>query len=329
MDADLKVPSGKPLIANLEPFGYSAEAESILNQVGAYLAQPLEALTPDNRARVAALIVRFATKMTPAVMETFPRLRWIVSATTGTDHIDVKAAALRGIEVLCLKGEREFLASIPSTAEHTWALLLALVRRIPAATASVAAGHWDRDQFRGAELKGKTLGIIGLGRTGSKVASYAEAFGMTVGYYDPFQKDESYRRFDSIVDLLSWSDVVSVHVHLTNETEGLLGREDLAAIKPGARLVNTSRGRIIDESAAADLIENGTIVGLATDVLTTELDAIADSPLHRLVASGANVIITPHIGGATWDAMHTTEEFMAKKLAAAIEADRALAVEKG
>ncbi|MDA7675848.1 NAD(P)-binding domain-containing protein [Akkermansiaceae bacterium] len=279
---------------------------------------------PEQFAQVAAIIIRLGNRADSALFEKFPELQWVVSATTGTDHIDLEAAKARGIEVLCLRGEVAFLETIASTAEHTWALLMSLVRRIPAAVASVNGGSWNRDTFRGTELKGKKLGVVGLGRTGSKVASYAEAFGMTVGYVDPGVVSDAHRRFSNLKDLAGWADVITLHVHLNNETEGMIEASVLESLKDGAYLINTSRGRIVDEDAVARAVESGRLAGVATDVLATELENVTLSPLLRLAANGANVIITPHIGGATWDAMHATEEFMAKKLVRAIDCSRAI-----
>ena len=161
----------RPRILNAEPDRYSPRARAALEEVGDVTEQQLDR---DGLARALpgydALIVRRGHRIDAALMDAAPRLRAIATATTGLDHVDLKAARDRGVEVLSLRGESEFLRSTAATAEHTWALLLALTRRVPAAVAAVRRGEWDRDAFRGRELEGKRLGVIGLGRIGERVA---------------------------------------------------------------------------------------------------------------------------------------------------------------
>ena len=179
------------------------------------------------------------------------RLRAIVTATTGLDHIDLEYAQERGITVLSLRGETEFLQEVRATAEHTWALLLGLLRNIVPASIAARQGNWDRDRFRGQELNGKRLGIVGLGRLGQKVARYGQVFGMAVGAFDPLVREwiDGVRREPTLTDLLKKSDILSLHVPLNTETQGMIGATELALLPAGAVLVNTSRGQLIDESA--------------------------------------------------------------------------------
>lgn len=307
-------------ILNAEPEGYSEEARAILRGLGRLDEGPLD------RARLLevigcydVLIVRFGHEVDREVMDAGQRLRVIVSATTGLDHIDVEYARGRGIAVLSLQGEEEFLGTISATAEHTWALLLALVRRVPAASAAVRAGEWDRDRFRGRTLAGLRLGIVGLGRLGRMVAGYGRAFGMRVAAYDPWAEvwPEGVERREALPDLLTSSDVLSLHVPLNAETQGLLGERELALLPEGAVVVNTSRGELLDEAALVAALERGRLAGAALDVISGERDpgARARSPLLAYARSHDNVIVTPHLGGATGEAMAATEVFMAKKLA--------------
>jgi D-3-phosphoglycerate dehydrogenase len=314
----------KPLILNAEPFGFSVTAKKILLGIGRYVEGSISSFIEEDRRQAEVLIVRLERRIDKPILAQFPALRWIVSATTGLDHIDLDATAARGVEVLSLRGEAEFLTAIPSTAEHTWALLLALCRKIPASHASVVCGEWNRDAFRGTQLQNKTLGIIGLGRTGLMVAGYGSAFGMNVHYFDPNVDDSNYKRCTTLESLLEDSDVVTLHVHLTPETTQLLNASMLARMRSGAVLINTSRGRLLDEDALAQCVKTRRIAGAAVDVLASELQQRPTSPLLQLASSDRNVIITPHLGGATWEAMHLTEVFMANMLARAIDSSKSI-----
>ena len=247
-----------------------------------------------------------------------------MSATTGLDHIDTGAASERGIAVLSLQGETEFLRTVAATAEHTWALLLSLLRRVVPAAVSVREGEWDRDRFRGGELSGKRLGVLGLGRIGLKVAAYGQAFGMDVTAFDPYVSEwpSEIRRAPTLEKLLGDADVLSIHIPLNAETSGLLRRERLALLPPGALLVNTSRGEIIDEAALAYDLERKHLGGAALDTICNERDAQLreGSPLMALARTDDYLLITPHIGGATKESMARTELFMARKLARFLQA---------
>ena len=305
-------------ILNAEPIGYSEKAKAILRSAGEVREEVL-----DREGLIAkcgqfdVLIVRLGLLIDREVLEAAERLKFVVSATTGLDHIDVEYANSRGITVLSLRGETEFLRSIPATAEHTWALLLALIRQIPSASASVCNGEWDRDRFRGNELYGKNLGIVGLGRVGEQVARFGQAFQMAVGAYDPHREDWSLvERYPSLKELVANSNVVSLHVPLNEETNGLFGTDEFRSIKHGAVLVNTSRGAVLDEIALLEALQNGRLAGAALDVVTNEI-AARPKDSHALVEyarTHGNLIITPHLSGATHESMARTEEFMAEKL---------------
>jgi D-3-phosphoglycerate dehydrogenase len=307
-------------ILNIEPLGYSVEARSILAQLGdveedqmsrAQLLQKLNAYD--------VLIVRLAHQIDSEVLEAGTALKAIVTATTGLDHIDVAEAQARGIAVLSLQGETDFLQGITATAEHTWALLLALVRRIVPASVAAQSGNWNRDQFRGHQLKGKRLGIVGLGRLGRMVAGYGQAFDMEVSAFDPFVQDwlPGVRQSPSLQDLIGWSNVLSLHVPLTTETRGLIGFTELQQMVAGAYLINTSRGQLIDEEALVQSLESGHLAGAALDVVIAERDPEqrSTSLLLAYAAKFENLLITPHIAGATHESMARTEMFMAWKLA--------------
>ena len=306
-------------ILNAEPSGYSEKARAILRSVGHVVERPLtqrqlRAWIP----RFDILIIRLGLEVTQAVLDAAPRLRVIVTATTGTDHIDMKEAARRHVAVLSLQGERQFLNGVPATAEHTWALLLAAVRQIPDAVNSVRAGGWSRDAFRGRELRGKRLGLLGFGRVGEQVASFGRAFGMRIAAFDPKRRGwpSGITRCRSLSQLLRQADVLSVHVPFTEETRGLIDAEGLRRLPRGALLINTSRGGLLDEQAVVDALRAGRLAGVAVDVLEGERQATTRrrSPLLAYAKRHRNVLITPHLGGATLESMERTEVFMAEKL---------------
>jgi D-3-phosphoglycerate dehydrogenase len=303
----------------VEPDHYSPKARSILRTLGEVHEKTLtrEELL-DTIGEFDVLITRFGVPVDKEVICAGGRLKAIVTATTGVDHIDVAAASEHGVEVLCLRGETEFLKNIHASAEHTWAILMALIRKIPAAVKSVEQGEWNRDLFRGHELFGKVLGIIGYGRIGEKVAQYGLVFGMDVLVYDPYREQtvSSLKKCDTLLDLLPKSDVVALHVPLNDETFGLIGQKEFEAMKPGAFLINTSRGAVIDEPALLKALSSGRIGGAAVDVLSNESNLRGNKP-HAMVEyarTHTNLLITPHIGGATWESMEKTEIFVAEKL---------------
>ncbi len=246
-------------------------------------------------AEATAWILRSGTQVTPELLEAAPQLKVIGRAGIGVDNIDLEAATRRGVLVMNTPG-----GNAVSVAEHTFALLLALARRVPAADQSTRAGEWRKNEFAGFELKGKTLGLVGLGRIGQEVARRALAFEMQVLAHDPFVAAALARDLGvelvSLDDLLGRADFLSLHVTLTPETQHLLNRERLAKCQRGLRVLNTARGELIDESALAEALQSGQVAGAALDVFAGEPPR--DSPLLKL----PNVIATPHIGGSTAEA---------------------------
>ena len=307
-------------ILNAEPVNFSIEASSILNELGSLAEEPTD------RARLLeiipefeVLIVRLRHRVDDELLARGERLQVVVSATTGTNHIDLEAMRNRGIELLCLKGEKDFLNNVTATAEHSWALLLGLMRKIPMSHDHVLSGGWNRDQFRGCQLKGKTLGILGFGRLGKMVANYGKAFQMNVLAADPFVTEyPDWVEPLGLSELLQRSDVVSIHVNLNDLTAGLMGHEAFAQMKPGSVLINTSRGELIDEAALLKVLESGHLVAAGLDVLDREtcLDPqwLKNKPLLHYARTHDNLLLTPHIGGATVESMEDAELFMAQKL---------------
>ena len=205
----------RPRILNAEPNGYSSRARAELEEVADVTEEVLDREALMRALPVYdALIVRLGHLVDAPLLEAGPQLRVVATATTGLDHIDLEAAKERGVEVLSLRGESDFLRGVVATAEHTWALLLALLRRIPIASAAAEKGEWDRDVFRGRELDGKRLGIVGLGRIGERVARYGHAFGMEVCGYDRHREvwPSDLTRMPTLEALLESSDVLTIHV---------------------------------------------------------------------------------------------------------------------
>jgi D-3-phosphoglycerate dehydrogenase len=226
----------------------------------------------------------------PALLDAAPRLRIIAKHGVGVDNIDIPAATNRGIVVTTAPS-----ANDQAVADLAMALLLALVRRVPEASASVKAGRWAR--FLGAGLAGKTMGILGLGRIGQNVARRAKGFGVELIGADPRWPEEAaqaigIRRVD-LPGLLAESDLISLHAPLTPETHGLIGAREIALMKPGVWIVNTSRGKVVNEQAMHEALVSGQVAGYATDVFETEPPT--GSPLLAL----PNVIGTPHMGTHT------------------------------
>lgn len=229
----------------------------------------------------------------------FPNLKILATPSTGVTHIDLTDCESMGIKVVNLFQDRAALENIHSSAEFTWMLIMAAYRYFLPAVECVRSKKWRvaEAELRGLEMHGKTIGIIGLGRVGSKIAKFASAFGMNIVYYDPY-KDSAYERV-SLFDLASRSEIVSINPYLTDETRGFIDRDFFRRCRPGTLVVNTSRGEIVNESDLCDAIERYDIQ-YATDVVNNEqdLDKFFNSRLYRLFLQH-ECIITPHIAGAT------------------------------
>ena len=303
------------VILNLEPSGFSRKAADDWAEAGEYIeAEHGTALERQAASAATILIIRLKRMVTVDFLDQYPNLKVVVSATTGLDHIDLEALEVRNIRLVSLRGETDFLASIPSTAEHAFGLMLALLRNTTLAHNAVLAGSWDRDAFRGRQLYQRNIGLVGFGRTAKMLAEYAKVFGANVGYCDPYiEEANQFSRFDTLEKLIEHSEIISIHVHLNDETRNLIGRNlDRADNKP-RYLVNTSRGAIVDEDAVVELVRAGAVAGVAADVLRGELIDLSKNPLIMAAKEGYNIIVTPHVGGGTIDAMNACEEFIARK----------------
>jgi D-3-phosphoglycerate dehydrogenase len=269
--------------------------------------EELLALIPD----FEAIIVRSPTRVTAAVIEAGKRLKFIGRAGVGVDNIDVAAATRRGIVVI-----NSPRSNTVSTAEHTMALMLAVAREIPRAHATVTSGRWERDTFRGVELAGKTLGVVGLGRVGREVAIRAAAFQMRVIACDPFvaanQALEIGVELMTLPDVIRQSDWISMHVPLGMDTQGLIGTREIAAMKDGVVIVNCSRGGVVDEAALLAALDAGKVRAVAMDVF--EKEPPGDSALLRHPRS----VFTPHLGAATLDAQQRVATDVAESIGLAL-----------
>jgi D-3-phosphoglycerate dehydrogenase / 2-oxoglutarate reductase len=243
-----------------------------------------------------ALITRSGTAVTRELVNAGKRLRIVGRAGVGLDNVDVDACTERGILVINAP-----TANILSATEHTMAMLLALCRNIPEAHASVKRGEWERSKFMGIELSGKVLGVIGLGRIGTRVTTRARAFGMRVLAYDPYIAQTVGEKVGaemvSFDDLLAHADVITVHTPLSDETRGMVGAAEIAKMKDGVIALNIARGGLYDEKALADALASGKVSGAAIDVYVEEPPP-KDNPLLRL----NNVVLSPHIGANTIEA---------------------------
>ena len=236
-----------------------------------------------------AIIVRYG-KINERIMAAAPALRVIAKHGSGIDVIDQAAAAQRGIRVLAAPG-----ANAAAVAEHTWALILACAKSVITLDRRLREGHWDKSRHKSLELEGRTLGLIGLGAIGSRVAKAGAAFGMQVIAYDPWAKQlPDGCEAVELATLLRRADVVSLHCPLTAQNQSMIDRAALAQFKPGAMLINTARGGLIDEEALAEALQDGTLRCAA-------LDSFAQEPLtapHRWQQL-ENLILSPHIGGVS------------------------------
>jgi len=318
VDSDLIVDSGEKVVTG----------RFIVVAADKISASGLEVLTSDERfdvraggdwdkkrlyrelASADALIVRSSTTVDEELLEAAPRLQVIGRAGVGVDNIDLEAATARGIPVINAPA-----GNTVSAAEHTMALILAVARRVPSADRSIRDGEWDRSRFAGTELRGKILGLIGAGRIGGEVVKRARAFGMRVIAYDPYLTPERAARLGVVRvefgELISRADVITLHLPLTSATEGLIGREELAAMKPTALLVNVARGGIVDEDALAAALEAGELAGAALDVFAEE-----PLPEDSSLRSAPGIVMTPHLGAATVEA----QELVASEIAHGIRA---------
>ncbi|HTY21942.1 MAG TPA: phosphoglycerate dehydrogenase [Desulfomonilaceae bacterium] len=241
------------------------------------------------------LAIRGATKVTADIIASADNLKVIGRAGAGLDNVDIPAASKRGIVVMNTPG-----GNTVTTAEHAISMMMALVRNIPQANASMKAGKWEKKKFSGTEICNKTLGVIGLGKIGSVVADRARGLGMNVAAYDPYLSPEQAKQIGvklcSLDEVFKESDIITLHVPLTDETRGLISAKNIAKMRDGVRIINCSRGPVVNEDELADAIESGKVAGAALDVFVQE------PPGESRLVGLDRVICTPHLGAATQEA---------------------------
>lgn len=273
-------------------------------------------ITPEDLIKVLpeydALIVRSRTKVTKDVLQSSKRLKVVGRAGVGVDNIDLKAAKAAGVTVV-----NSPLAATNAVAELAIGFMLSMARRIPDMNASMKAEKWEKSSFKGSELEGKTLGLLGLGRIGGRVAELAGAFGMTVLAYDPFVSSEEIRmrRAEpaSFDELLEQSDYISLHLPMTDVTRGLLGETQFELMKPGVRLICTARGGVVDEEALKAALDSGKVAAAALDVFATE------PPTSGSIATHPKVFASPHIGAQTKEAQTKAGVGIAQEVIAVLQ----------
>ena len=265
------------------------------------------------------LVVRLALQVDKKLLDSMSKLKVVATSTTGLNHIDMEYAKEKNIKIISLRGETDFLEKIPSTAEETIGLIISLLRRLPWAFEDVKKGNWNTNNWEGRQLMGKTLGIVGLGRLGKLVAGYANVFKMKVIAADPNLSSEEISKFGArkteLEELLKISDIVSLHVLLTDKTENFIKEKHLRLMKPDSYLVNTARAELIEPDALEKALREKWIAGAAVDVLREEQAGgghLQKSELVEYAKKNNNLIIVPHIGGTTREAKEITQDYIAE-----------------
>ena len=231
----------------------------------------------------------------------------ILTASTGLNHIDINYCKQRGIKVLSHKEDMELLNQLPSTAELAFGLMSSILRNIPNAFDDVKRGGWDYDMHMGHQLQGKSIGIIGYGRLGKMMNKFCWVFGMRVRVYDPYL---GYNNLDEVLK----SDIISLHVHANDETKHMINKKVLGKLKNNSYIVNTSRGEIVNEKDIVEALRSGKLKGYATDVIEDEYGDRQNSPILKGVKEGLNIIVTPHVGGMTWEGQQKAYMWSISKL---------------
>lgn len=300
---------------------FAPSARAVLEQAGTVLDFESAHAFLERLPAADAVVVGLEITLDAGLLEYAERLRVVATRTSQLRHIDLDLASRRGIQILSIEADAPALRETTSTAEEAIALLLALVRCIPWAFDALKEERWERARYAGTELRGKTIGLVGFGRLGRMVASYASAFGMDVVAHDPYVDDASIRTAGatplSLDKLLRTSDAVSLHCTWSDETRGLIGAPELESMKLTAVLINTARGEITDEAALLGALESQQIAGAAIDTLAGERpdgSHLEDNPLVRYARTHENLIILPHLGGATREATERTQVFISEKL---------------
>lgn len=302
----------------MEPEGFSEEALRVLGSF-AEITQMRHASIPTMSREIGAfdgIVVRLANRFDADFFREVTNLQVIGSPTTGLDHIDTISAQERGVSIISLKSFPTPLRDVWATAELTMAIMLAASRKILAASKHVYEGNWNRNEFRGVELRGKTLGVLGMGRVGTQITSIAKGFGMEVIFYDTNSEiNEPRAKRLGVEEVFKKSDFLSIHIPHCPENVKFVNMGLLRHLRPSAYLINTSRGSVIDEKSLLELAQAGRIAGFALDVLEQETSESAFSEqIISFAASSPSSIVTPHIGGWTVESSQKTEVIIAEEM---------------
>jgi len=301
-------------IGILEPDSFSKAAIDKLRGYGdvyEFNGQNLRLFLQD----IQILFVRLAYHIDSSVLNLAPNLQYLCSPTTGHNHLDIDEVQKRGIVLISLKGYTEFLYKIRATPEHTFGLVLSLLRNYKSAFGHVGRGEWNRDKLRGGELYRKKVGIIGLGRVGFLVSQYCKAFEAEVAFYDiqTVEYSDELRKESSVVSLIENSDIVVLCASHNKDSNLILGKNEIKLLS-GKFFVNTARGELVDESCLIEAIRSKHFAGVAIDVISKELTIDNVKIWQKLSNEYDNLIVTPHISGATIESMRETELFIANEL---------------
>lgn len=305
------------IIGILESKDYSSDALRIYRDVGDVRLLDVDDV---DFSDVNVLVTRLGRSLNQEFLGYFPNLKVIVSPTTGTDHIDIKFCSTRGIRVLTLHELGGKLEVVSSTAEHTLGLILAITRQTLGSALSVLQENkWDRDTFRGRQMSELSLGIVGFGRIGQMLSRYAKPLFRQVFAFDTDVsklRGNQDIRAANLSELLKESDVVAITASVT-DGRPVIGSDEIRLMKEQSFLVNTSRGSLVDEHAVVDFLLSGKLAGYGADVLQGEpfaSEPLGENPIIKMGKAGLNVVVTPHVGGCTSDAMNFTERAMAEVL---------------
>ena len=306
-------------ILNTEPNQFSSKSRQYLEEkLG---VDNIECKRQDVIARISdyhGLLVCIETILDEEILSLSRDLKFIATPTTGLTHIDLAYAEQKNIHVISLRGEIEFLKNISSTAEHAWMLLLACARNIRFQLTKTKNYDWDRYSNMGTQLRGKTLGIIGMGRLGQKLVQYANSFQMNVLFYDPIVANNEGAKFINFYDLLKRSDFVILSANFTDDNRNLIAKDAFKCMKPNSSLINIARGELIDSDALIEALEDGTIRCAAVDVIEDEnfifQEKFQKSKILNFAATNQNLIVTPHVGGVTAEAREMTNQFIIEKI---------------
>lgn len=296
----------------LEPEKFSRHALELLARLGS--VSKFDGSSLDGfLSEAEVLFVRLGYQIDKSFLDKAPKLRWICSPTTAHTHIDEIELKKRGISLISLKGEREFLDTVRATPEHTFGLILAVLRKYSSAVSVVSEGAWNRNACLGTDLFGKNVGVLGLGRVGHRVAEYCDAFGARIFYFDKrgVVARSNWTLCDDVSSLIECSEIIVLCASYDNGQPKLLGSKEIGLMS-GKYFVNTARGELVDEVALISAIEKNRLAGVAIDVLARENQENNLCQWRRFLKT-RNLFITPHIGGATEGAMSSTEVFIAEK----------------